>query len=125
LRKEGVNSDKNIFFAESAGLYRKIVFYIALIPYFINTIHSRFAPAVEYRETIKIWRYASLSDLYREAGLTVFHNIILLIVSVECIRLVYDWSNKKHIAVVLLIAAILSVFQLLVRYSISGHGMFW
>lgn len=125
MRKEGVIPDKNIFSAESAGVYRKIIFYIALIPYFIHIIHSRFAPAGEYHETINIWRYASLSDVYREAGLTVFYNMIDFIIFAECLRFFYAWSNKKHIAVVLLATVLLSAFQLLVRYAISGHGMFW
>lgn len=125
MRKEGVISDKNVFFSESAGLYRKIVFYAALIPYFANKAYYRFAPAAEYHETINKWRYASLPDLFHEAGTTFFQNAIFLIVTVECLRLIYTWSNRKHAAVVVLITVFLSAFQLAVRYSISGHGMFW
>jgi hypothetical protein len=125
LRKEGISSHKNMFFAESAGLFRKLVFYIALLPYFINVAHYRFAPAREYHETVNTWRYASLSVVYHEASLTLFYNLVFLIITVECLRLIYTWSNKKHLAIVLLITTILSAFQLMVRYFISGHGMFW
>ena len=128
LRKEGVILDKNLFFSESANLPRKIAFYIALVIDTIHTLRSRVIPA-DYQETLRKARFATRTDFFQDAGITFVINLAFAIISVECLRLLYNksfpWTDRKHFTIVSLIAIILSFIQLFFRYRFSGHSMFW
>ena len=128
LRKEGVISDKNLLFSESANLSRKIAFYIALA---INTIHALRSKVIptDLQGTLRKIRFATRAEFIQDAGQTIFYNFIFAIIAVECVRLMYkksfSWTNSKHYAIVSLITIVFSAIQLFFRYSFSGHGMFW
>jgi hypothetical protein len=128
LKKEGVISDKNLFFSESANLLRKITFYVALVLDTIHTLRSNVIPR-NYQETVLKIRFATRAEFTQDAGQTLIYNLAFAIIAVECLRLLYSksfsWSNRKHLAVVSLIAIIFSIIQLFFRYYFSGHGMFW
>jgi len=128
LKKETVISDKNLFFAESANLLRKIAFYIALVIDTIHTLRSRVIP-MNFQETLNKARFATRAYLIQDAAQTVIINLAFAIIAVECLRLLYNkslfWTNKRHFMIVSLITITLSFIQLFFRYYFSGHGMFW
>ena len=114
LRKEGLNTDKNLFFAESANLYRKIVFYIALIPLFIIKIIKYLKPE-DVEQDMGRLKYVLRADFYHAAGFDVLESIVFAIVLVETMRIIFvktfSWSNKTHFVVVFLIAFSLSIIR--------------
>lgn len=124
LRREGINTDNNLFFAESAGLYRKIFFYASTVFWLIRTIHSHIYP-VYIEQEMKRLKYQLRSDYYYDVGLTVLDNFIFSILFVELLRILlprtYSWNNKKHIAVVVLMSFVLSAFRLLALSFAGGH----
>ncbi len=128
LRKEGLISDRNYFFSESANLTRKIAFYIALVIDTIHTLRSRVIPE-NFHETLNKARFATRADFIRDAGQTFVINLAFAIIAVECLRLIYSksfsWSNRKHFTIISLITITLSFIQLFFRYYFSGHGIFW
>ncbi len=128
LNKDGMISVKNFFFSESANLLRKITFYVALVLDTIHTFRSDVIPR-DYRDTVLKARFATRAEFIQDAGLTLIYNLAFAIIAVECLRLLYiksfSWSNRKHLAIVSLIAIIISVIQVFFRYYFSGHGMFW
>ncbi len=128
LRKEGVVSDKNLFFSESANLPRKIAFFVALVIDTIHILRSQVIPT-DLQVTLRKIRFATQAEFIQDAGQTIFYNLIFAIIAVECVRLMYSksfsWTNAKHFRIVALITIIFSVVQLFSRYYFSGHGMFW
>jgi hypothetical protein len=126
LRREGVNADRNLFFAESAGLYRKVVFYVTLVPWLIRTIYSHFHPTIVDQE-MKRLKYQLPSEYYHEVGLTVFDNIVFSILFVEFLRILlpqtFTWNNKKHMAAVISIAFVLSAVRAIVLNFTRWHGV--
>ena len=128
LRKEGMISDKNLFFSESANLKRKIAFYIALVIDTIHTLRSHLIPS-DFQGTLKKARFATRTDFIQDAGQTFVINLAFAIITVECLRLLYNksfsWSDRKHLTIVSLITITMSFIQLFIRYYFSGHGMFW
>jgi len=128
LRKEGVVSDKNLFFSESANLQRKIAFFVALVIDTIHILRSQVIPA-DLQGTLRKIRFATRTEFIQDAGQTIFYNLLFAIIAVECVRLMYSksfsWTNAKHLTIVMLITFIFSVVQLFSRYYFSGHGMFW
>ena len=128
LKKDGVISDKNLFFSESANLPRKIAFYIALVLDTIHTLRSHLIPS-DFQETLKKVRFATRADFIQDAGQTFVINLAFAIIALECLRLLYNksfsWSDRKHLTVVSLITITISFIQLFLRYYLSGHGMFW
>ncbi len=119
LRKIGKRKDKNLFFDESAGLYRKLAFYLALFIYFIFDL-------------LKIGRWDNLqylvkADFYRLLGLNIFKIIFIVIVLVELSRIflpqTVKWSNKKHLFWVIFLSAIISALQTILLSFVSGHGI--
>lgn|SRR5574337_351969 len=128
LKKEGVVSDKNLFFSESANLQRKITFFLALVIDTIHILRSQVIPT-DLQGTLRKIRFATRAEFIQDAGQTIFHNLIFAIIVVECVRLMYSksfsWTNAKHFRIVALITIIFSVVQLFFRYYFSGHGMFW
>ena len=126
LRRTGSNQDKNLFFAESARFYRKVLFYIALVPLFMIDIHSRLHPKSIAEQMNKL-RYQLRSDFYRDAALAVLETIMLSIVLVELSRLLFPktsaWSDKKHAAVVIATAVVLSGLRVTALKFASGHGI--
>lgn len=128
LKKEGVVSDKNLFFSESANLQRKITFFLALVIDTIHILRSQVIPT-DLQGTLRKIRFATRAEFIQDAGQTIFYNLIFAIIAVECVRLMYSksfsWTNAKHFRIVALITIILSVVQLFSRYYFSGHGMVW
>ncbi len=126
LRRDGNNTDKNLFFAESAGLYRKIVFYIALVPWFIMKSYSHFQTE-DIERGMEGLKYALRADFYREAGFVVFESIIFSIILVELLRIfiirTFSWSNKMHFAIVITISISLSGLRVFLLKLVSGHGI--
>jgi hypothetical protein len=128
FRKQGLTSDRNLFFSESANLLRKIIFYPALMFYTVQTFRSDVIPH-NYRESVLKIRFATRTEFIQDAGGTFISNLLFAIVAVECIRLLYNkscsWTNAKHFMITALITTVFSVTQLFFRYYFSGHGMFW
>lgn len=128
FRKEGVVTDKNLFFSESAKLPRKIAFFVALVIDSVHILRSQVIPA-DLQGTLKKIRFATQAEFIQDAGQIIFYDLIFGIIAVECIRLMYSksfsWTNAKHFTIVTLITIVFSVVQLFSRYYFSGHGMFW
>jgi hypothetical protein len=126
LRREGINADKNIFFSESAGLYRKVVFYVALVPWFVRTICSQLHPMIIEQEMKRV-KYQLHSEYYREIGLSVFESVVFSILFVELLRIILPqsstWNNKKHIAVVMSMSFVLSAVRAIALNITRGHGV--
>jgi len=126
LRKEGINTDKNVFFSESAGLYRKVVFYVTLVPWFIRTIYSHLYPVIIEQE-MKRLKYQLHTEYYHEVSLTVFDNIIFSILFVEFLRILVPktatWNNKKHVAAVISMTFVLSAIRAIALNITRGHGV--
>jgi hypothetical protein len=125
LRREGKNSDKNIFFSESAGQNRKIVFYLALVPWFIRVIYDYLNPVIIEQEIKKI-KYQFYSDYIREVGITSFDDIIFSILFVELMRILvpqtHKWTDKRHFAVVLALAFVMTAPKAIALNITRGHG---
>ena len=126
LRKEGVNSDKNLFFSESAGRYRKIVFYIALALDIVRRIQSYLHPE-EVRQQLRRLKYQLRSEYYHDVGIAVLDSIVLSILFIELMRIIYpgtfSWSDKKHIVVVIVMSLAISSFKIFALNLTSGHGV--
>jgi hypothetical protein len=126
LRREGRTNDKNIFFAESAGICRKVIFYLALVPELIINFSSRLHPENTAQQMDRL-RYQLQSEFYREAGIDVLKTIIFSILIVELSRLLFpktfSWSNRTHVAVVIVTAIVLSCLRVTALNFASGHGI--
>lgn len=126
LRKEGVNTDKNLFFAESAGRERKIVFYIALALDIVRRIQSHLHPE-EIGQQLRRLKYQLRSEYYHDVGIAVLDSIVLSILFIEFIRIIYpgsfSWSDKKHIVAVSLMSLAISSFKIFALNLTSGHGV--
>ncbi len=124
LRREGRNNDKNLFFSESAGQNRKIVFYLALVPWFLRTIYVYLNPVIIEQEMKKV-KYQFYSDYIREVGITFFDNIVFSILFVELMRILvpqtYKWTDKKHFAVVFALAFVMTALKAIVLNITRGH----
>lgn len=126
LRREGRTNDKNIFFAESAGVYRKVIFYLALVPELIIDLNSHLHPNQTAQQMDRL-RYQLRSEFYREAGIDVLKTIIFSILIVELSRLLFpktfSWSSRTHAAVVIVTAIVLSCLRVTALNFASGHGI--
>lgn len=126
LRREGINTDKNIFFSESAGFYRKVVFYCALVLWFMRTIYSHLHPMIIEQE-MKRLKYQLPAEYYREVGRSVIESIVFSILVVELLRIILPqsskWDNKKHIAVVVSMSFVLSAVRAIALNITRGHGV--
>jgi hypothetical protein len=126
LREEGSSRDKNIFFSESAGLYRKVIFYVALVPWFISSFRSQFYPE-DTSEMMNRLRYQLRADYYRAAGTTILESIMHAILLVELSRFIFpktlSWSDKRHTTMVVVVSAIISTLRVAALNSASGHGI--
>jgi len=126
LRREGRIKDKNIFFSESAEIYRKSIFYLALVPEIILNVSSRLNPENTSEQMNKL-RYQLRSEFYREAGIDILKTIIFSILIVELSRLLFpktlSWSNKTHAAVVIVTSIVLSCLRIAALNFASGHGI--
>ena len=125
LRKEGKNNDKNLFFSESAGQYRKMIFYLALVPWFLRTIYVYLNPVIIEQEMLKI-KYQFYSDYIRELGITSFDNIIFSILFIELMRILvpqtYKWTDKKHFAGVFALTFVTTTIKAIALNITRGHG---
>ena len=125
MRQEGKNSDINLFFAESASLNRKIVFYVALVPWLIRSIYSYLNPIIIEQE-MKRLKYRFYSDYLREVGITVFDNIIFSILFVELIRILIPqtskWNNIKHFVAVVALLLVNTTIRAIALNITRGHG---
>lgn len=127
LREEGLNADKNLFFAESADLPRKVVFYIAFAQWLIMTIYSHFYKSDIGTRMAKL-QYALRADYYREVGFAVIESIVFAILLVEILRTfivkTFLWDNKLHFVIVAVVATLISAIRILGLKLASGHGIF-
>lgn len=125
LRREGKNNDKNLFFAESAGRNRKIVFYSALPLWLIRAIYGYLNPVIIEQEVKKI-KYQFYSGYIREVGITAFDNIVFSILFVELMRILVPqtrrWTDKKHFAVVFALSLVITAIKAIALNVTRGHG---
>ena len=125
LRREGKNNDKNLFFAESAGQNRIIVFYLALVAWFLRTIYVYLNPLIIEQEMKKI-NYQFYSDYIRELGITFIDNIVFSILFVELMRILvpqtYKWTDKKHFALVFALTLVITTLKAIALNITRGHG---
>ena len=126
LRKDGIDTDKNLFFAESAGRSRKSVFYIVLALDIVRRIQSYLHPE-EIGQQMRRLKYQLRSEYYHDVGIAVLDSIILSILFIEFMRIIYpgsfSWSDKKHIVVVSLMPLAISSFKIFALNLTSGHGV--
>jgi len=119
LRRENIIKDNNLFFSESAGLYRKTLFYFALASQYILELRSH----PDFGEI----RYQLRVDFYREAGITILESAIFSILIIELSRILFpktfSWSNKTHYAVVIITAIAMSGLRVAALNFASGHGI--
>ena len=122
LRKKGLNQDRNYFFEESAGKYRKIAFYISLLIFILLGIFK-----VGNIKSIDL-KYILRSDFYQILSLNILRYVFWTIVLVELVRILFPsaakWSNRKHLLVVILLSLTFSVLQFITLKILSGHGIF-
>ena len=127
LRRDGHNKDKNLFFAESAGLYRKIAFYIALAIDSVRQIQSHIYPE-DIGQRMRRLKFQLRSEYYHDIGIAILESIILSILFIEFMRIIFpntfSWSDKKHAVVVILISLAISSFKVFALNLTSGHGVF-
>jgi hypothetical protein len=127
LRRQGVNTDKNFFFAESAGLYRKIFFYISLLIDYVRIIQN-YIHYENIGQHMRRLKYQLRSEYYHNIGIAIMESTVLAILFIELMRLIFpgtfNWGDKKHFWVVALIAVSLSTLKILSLNSSSGHGVF-
>jgi hypothetical protein len=122
LRKKGLNQDRNYFFEESAGKYRKSAFYFSLIIFILLEVFK-----VGDIKSID-FKYILRSDFYQLLSLSILRYVVWTIVLVELVRVLFPsaakWSNKKHLLVVILLLLTFSVLQFITLRILSGHGIF-
>jgi hypothetical protein len=122
LRKKGLNQDRNYFFEESAGKYRKSAFYFSLIIFILLRVFK-----VGDIKSID-FKYILRSDFYQILSLGILRYVVWTIVLVELVRVLFPsaakWSNKKHLLVVILLLLTFSVLQFITLRILSGHGIF-
>ena len=119
LRNTHINTDKNMFFAESTGLYRKFLFYPALA----TEIILKFFPRPDFDQI----RYQLRADFYHETWIIIFDSVAWSILIIELSRILFSntfsWSDKKHYGVVIVTAAVMSGLQVAALNFASGHGI--
>lgn len=120
LRKKGQNHDRNYFFSESAGFYRKTIFYISLI-IFIGLKLTGFGKSDDLK-------YILESEFYFIVEVIILKSIFVVIVVLELSRVLFasaaNWSLKKHILLAIYISIGVSIVQVLLLSFISDHGIF-
>jgi hypothetical protein len=120
LRGKGINHDSNLFFDESAGVTRKILFFAAL---FVYSIISSFD-----LDQVEEWKYLLRAEFYSKMSIYVLSNFAFSILLIESLRLIFpkmaDWRNGKHAVSVVILATLLSLLQYWAFSNISGHGIF-
>ncbi len=124
LKREGVISYKNLFFEESAGLYRKLVFFFGLAVWLVLFISDLFTK----EDLAEHLGYALRSDFYREAGIATLDSFCFSVVAIEFMRLLSvknaTWSAKRHLAYVVILAMAFSTLRVAALGFVSGHGIF-
>ncbi len=127
LKSDGINNDRNLFFAESAGPYRKLAFYISFAIDFTRRIQANLHPeAIEQR--MRRLKYQFRAEYYQDAGAAILESIVLSILLVEIIRIILPgtviWSDKKHALAVIIMSVSMSSFRVFFLSLASGHGVF-
>jgi hypothetical protein len=127
LRRAGLNADKNLFFNESTGIYRKAAFYIALTFNIITTIHSRLYPE-DLGQHLRRLKFQLRSEYYHDASILIIDSILFSILWIEVMRISFagpsTWSNKKAAAVLILSSFSFSGIRVFFLSLASGHGIF-
>lgn len=127
LRKEGINADRNLFFAESASSFRKIAFYISFALDSIRSVQSYIHPE-DITQRMKRLKYQLRSEYYHDVDIAILESAVLSILFVEVMRIVFPstfgWSDKKHWTIVISATFIISAFKVFVLKMSSGHGVF-
>jgi len=127
LRRQGISTDKNFFFAESAGLNRKIFFYIALLIDSVRSIQT-YIHYEDVGQRMRRLKYQLRSDYYHNTGIAILESTVLAVLFIELMRIIFpgtfNWSDKKHLWVVVLISTSIFTLRILSLNLSSGHGVF-
>jgi hypothetical protein len=119
LRRRGLNHDQNLFFEESAGKYRKLAFYVCLPSLVVMELFHIGAS--------KDLRYLFKADFYLLLGVTIFKDVLGMVVSIELLRIGIPsaamWSNRKHLALVISFSVLVSVLSA-IGLGLRGHSIF-
>lgn len=118
-RKKGLNNDKNYFFAESADNFRKAAFYVSLALYILIGVLGK----TEFDDL----RYILKSDFYRLVAFGTARNTFFVIMVIELWRATVSeaaqWSNKKHLVLVIMYSIVLGIVYTFGMVYVSGHGV--
>lgn len=118
MRRQGLNHDRNIFLAESAGTVRRWVFYVAFITYLIFRASGLAQAGVEDMQ------YMLRADFYMAIASSAITGTALSVIFIEALRLFSPkmdrWSSRRHMFVVLAVALGYLVFQISVLIRVRG-----
>ena len=108
-KKNGLNNDRNYFFEESAGAYRKAAFYCSFFLLIVLKISGIGKGGMES------FQYMLKTDFYRLVLLTILETICLVVVMLELLRTVLPsvakWSNRKHLILFIFLSVVLSIIR--------------
>lgn len=119
LRRSGLNHDRNYFFEESAGKYRKLAFYVCFVALMMMELFNIGAS--------KDLRYIFKTDFYFLVGLNILKDVLNVVVILELLRSFIPsaaaWSNRKHLILIISLSLLLSIVST-IGLVLRGHSIF-